>query len=209
MANLLPLMVVIPLAAAFIIPVFALVRRIRFCGAFAVLVSVALAVLSGCILSADGPLVLWVGGWSPGSATGIAIVADGLTRLMLVVVNWVGLAAVVFALSYMRHYTRVHLFYSPLMLMVAGMNGIVISGDLFNIYVFVEVAAVASYALVGFGGGPHTCLGMNFAYTEMKVIFSLLFKRYKLELVDPNPKKDQSAATSRPARPCPIRYQKR
>jgi sterol 14-demethylase len=65
------------------------------------------------------------------------------------------------------------------------------------------------YAMVGFGGGPHKCLGMNFAYTEMKVIFSLLLKRYQLELVDPDPQPDRSSATSRPERPCLIRYQKR
>jgi sterol 14-demethylase len=65
------------------------------------------------------------------------------------------------------------------------------------------------YALVGFGGGPHKCLGMNFAYTEMKVIFSLLLKRFDLELLDTDPQSDTSAATSRPARPCRIRYQKR
>ena len=65
------------------------------------------------------------------------------------------------------------------------------------------------YALVGFGGGPHKCLGMNFAYTEMKVIFSLLLKRYELELLDPDPQPDRGSATSRPGRPCLIRYQKR
>ena len=35
--------------------------------------------------------------------------------------------------------------------MIAGMNGVVISGDLFNIFVFLEIAAIASYALVAFG----------------------------------------------------------
>ena len=37
------------------------------------------------------------------------------------------------------------------MLMVAGMNGVVVSGDLFNLYVFLEIASIASYALVAFG----------------------------------------------------------
>jgi multicomponent Na+:H+ antiporter subunit D len=169
--NLLPLMVAIPLAAAFIIPLSALMRRANLCGPFAIAVGLALAVLSAYILTADHTLVLWVGGWSPERATGIAIVADGLTRLMLVVVNWVTLAAVLFALSYMRHYTRVHLFYSPLMLMLAGMNGIVISGDLFNIYVFVEVAAIASYALVGFGVESEE-LEASFKYLVMSSVAS-------------------------------------
>jgi sterol 14-demethylase len=65
------------------------------------------------------------------------------------------------------------------------------------------------YALVGFGGGPHKCLGMNFAYTEMKVIFSLLLHQYELELLTPDPKQVRDAGTVRPERPCMIRYQRR
>ncbi|MGD8552886.1 MAG: cytochrome P450 [Anaerolineales bacterium] len=65
------------------------------------------------------------------------------------------------------------------------------------------------YALVGFGGGPHKCLGMNFAYTEMKVIFSLLLHEYELELLNPTPKVVRDAGTARPERPCLIRYKRR
>jgi sterol 14-demethylase len=65
------------------------------------------------------------------------------------------------------------------------------------------------FALVGFGGGPHKCLGMNFAYTEMKVIFSLLLHKYELELLNPDPKAVRDAGTVRPERPCLIRYRLR
>jgi sterol 14-demethylase len=67
----------------------------------------------------------------------------------------------------------------------------------------------AMYSLVGFGGGLHKCLGMNFAYTEMKVIFSLLLHNYRLELLDPDPVSDTASTTSRPSRTCRIRYQRR
>jgi sterol 14-demethylase len=65
------------------------------------------------------------------------------------------------------------------------------------------------YSLAGFGGGLHKCLGMNFAYNEMKVIFSLLLRHYKLELLDPDPKPDRSKGTGRPDRACRIRYTRR
>jgi sterol 14alpha-demethylase len=65
------------------------------------------------------------------------------------------------------------------------------------------------YSLAGFGGGRHKCLGMNFAYHEMQVIFSLLLQRFHLELVDPHPKRDLKANTSRPVRPCWVRYRRR
>ncbi len=38
------------------------------------------------------------------------------------------------------------------MFVVAGTNGVVLTGDLFNLYVFMEITAIASYALVAFGG---------------------------------------------------------
>lgn len=171
MERILPLLVAIPLGAAFIIPVFGLIRRVRPCGYVALLATAVLVALSVRLLGADGTVVTWIGGWSPEKATGIAMVADGLTRLMLLVVNVVSFAAVLFALSYMKPYTKVGLFYSPLMVMIAGMNGIVASGDLFNIYVFVEVAAIASYALVGFGVESEE-LEASFKYLVMSAVAS-------------------------------------
>jgi sterol 14alpha-demethylase len=67
---------------------------------------------------------------------------------------------------------------------------------------------VHPYSLAGFGGGRHKCLGMNFAYVEMKVIFALLLQRYQLELVEPNPVPDPKANTSRPLRPCWVNYRR-
>jgi sterol 14-demethylase len=65
------------------------------------------------------------------------------------------------------------------------------------------------FALVGFGGGAHKCLGMNFATNEMAVIISLLLQQYHLELLtpDPQPRLEKMRAT-RPT-PCWIRYQRR
>jgi multicomponent Na+:H+ antiporter subunit D len=51
----------------------------------------------------------------------------------------------------MSRYTSENYFYSLFCLMIAGMNGVVLSGDLFNIFVFLEISAISSYALVAFG----------------------------------------------------------
>jgi len=51
----------------------------------------------------------------------------------------------------MRRFTKVWLFRSLFLLMTGAMNGVVLAGDLFNMYVFIEVAAIASYGLVAFG----------------------------------------------------------
>jgi sterol 14-demethylase len=65
------------------------------------------------------------------------------------------------------------------------------------------------FALVGFGGGVHKCMGMNFATNEMAVLITLLLQQYHLELLtpDPHPRREKMRA-ARPT-PCWIRYQRR
>jgi len=65
------------------------------------------------------------------------------------------------------------------------------------------------FALVGFGGGVHKCLGIHFATNEMAVIISLLLQHYHLELLtpEPQPRLEQMRA-ARPT-PCWIHYQRR
>jgi multicomponent Na+:H+ antiporter subunit D len=56
--------------------------------------------------------------------------------------------------------------------MVAGMNGVVLSGDIFNLFVFLEIASLASYALVGFGCG-HEEFEAAFKYMVLGSIASI------------------------------------
>jgi len=105
-----------------------------------------------------------MGAWS--TPIGIDLRVDPLASLMLIIVNGVGLAAGVYSVEYMRRYTEKHRYYALLLFLVTGMNGVVLAGDLFNLYVFMEIAAVASYALVAFGCG-HEELEASFKYAVM------------------------------------------
>jgi sterol 14-demethylase len=67
----------------------------------------------------------------------------------------------------------------------------------------------AMQQLIGFGGGTHRCLGVHFAYLEMKVILSILLRRYDLELVDPDPQPISGNRTKWPQSPCRVRYRLR
>jgi len=62
--------------------------------------------------------------------------------------------------------------------------------------------------LIGFGGGAHRCLGVHFAYLEMKVILTRLFQRYRFELVAPAPRPVPGQHTKWPQSPCRLRYQR-
>ncbi|MEO0108286.1 MAG: proton-conducting transporter membrane subunit, partial [candidate division WOR-3 bacterium] len=65
--------------------------------------------------------------------------------------NGVSLLAIVLSIDYMRSSGGKPTYFALFLLMLAGMNGVVLSHDLFNLYVFMEVAACRSYALVAFG----------------------------------------------------------
>ena len=145
--NPVPLFVAIPLGAAFLIPMLGIWWK-KSGEVLAALSTVILAVMA--ILSIGSTAVTYhMGGWAP--PVGIALVSDGLTVLLLIAVNVIAFLCIVFSLKYMTVYSGLPKYYSLFMLMVAGMNGVVVSGDLFNLYVFLEVASIASYALVAFG----------------------------------------------------------
>jgi len=86
---------------------------------------------------------------------GISLVKDGLTTLLLLTVSVIAAAAMLYSCRYMEQYTAKPKYLSLFLLMVAGMNGVVLSGDIFNMFVFLEVASIASYGLVAFGCEHH------------------------------------------------------
>ena len=154
MTNLVPLYIILPLGAAFLIPLIG-----RLWGFFSkAITSVVLLLLTGLSIAwlfagNHEAIVYVVGGWKPlnNIPIGIHLVLDGFSAFMLIVINLIAFLSAFYAIAYMRKYTAENNFYALLCLMVAGMNGVVLTGDLFNLYVFLEIASIASYALVAFG----------------------------------------------------------
>jgi multicomponent Na+:H+ antiporter subunit D len=162
----LPLFVAIPLVAAFVLPVLGKGLK-PLATLLANLVTICLLVLA--LLSIGDSGVYEVGSWS--IPLGINLVLDGLSSLLLLAISVVGAAAMLFSTRYMEQYTAKPKYLSLFLLMVAGMNGVVLSGDIFNLYVFLEIASIASYALVGFGC-EHEELEASFKYMVLGSIAS-------------------------------------
>jgi multicomponent Na+:H+ antiporter subunit D len=72
----------------------------------------------------------------------------------------------------MEKYTTKYRFYTLFLLLVAGMNGVIIAGDIFNLFVFLEIASVSSYALVAYGVEKEE-LEAAFKYLVMSSVASL------------------------------------
>lgn len=169
--NILPFFVIIPLGAAFLISLLG--KRIKnfsdILANLCVLSLLGFSLYSIALIKAHKILVYKVGGWMP--PIGICMVMDGLSSFMLVTVNLVSFLVAIYSINYMERYTDKWKFYTLFMLMLAGMNGIIITGDLFNLFVFLEIASIASYALVAFGTEAEE-LEASFKYAVMGSVAS-------------------------------------
>lgn len=172
--DIIPLFVIIPLVAAFLISLVG--RFIKRSSEVIIFIS-SLALLWFSVYarfllnSVPGKVLVYkIGGWVP--PFGICLVMDGLSGFMLVTVNLIAFFVAVYSLSYMNQYTDKPKFFTLFSLMVCGMNGVIITGDLFNLFVFLEIASIASYALVAFGTEAEE-LEASFKYAIMGSVASV------------------------------------
>lgn len=141
---------IIPLFCAFLIPVLGKFKD-GLAQVAANIMAATLFLLSVISIGSlsRGMVVYSVGGWK--APFGICMVLDGLSVLMLIVVNLIGFLSLLYSVDYIKRYSHTGLYYTLFCLLIAGLNGVVISGDLFNLFVFLEITSIASYALVAFG----------------------------------------------------------
>jgi len=172
LSNIIPLFVAISLLGAFLTSIIG--KRVKWLpdlmGSLTTLILLGFSFITVGIVAKQGTLVYSIGSWK--LPIGIALVVDGLTVFMLVTVNLIAFFISIYSISYMNRFTSKWKFYTLFLLMMAGMNGVVVSGDIFNLFVFLEIASVASYALVAFGTERHE-LEAAFKYTVMSTVGSL------------------------------------
>ena len=169
-AQLPALLVVVPLLAA---PVIVLARRAAFAWALALAASwasFAIAIALALQVRAAGVVSYAMGSWPP--PWGIEYRIDALGAFVLVLVA--GMGAVV--APYMRRSAaaevpgeRLYLFYTMYMLCLAGLLGIVATGDAFNLFVFLEIASLSTYVLIALGRDRRSLLSA-FQYLIMGTI---------------------------------------
>jgi multicomponent Na+:H+ antiporter subunit D len=113
--------------------------------ALATLTVAALIVLLSSV-AASGGTTVWLGGWHEG--VGISLVASPLSLGLAVTVAVVALAALIVS---WRYFTEVQAIFHALMLLFTGaMCVFVLTGDLFDAFVFFELMSVVAYALTGY-----------------------------------------------------------
>ena len=150
--NLSLLLVIIPLIAA---PVAAILPAGRAPWALALLAAFVCAALAGMqlwLILEHGLINYELGGWAP--PWGIAYRIDAVNALVALIISGIAAVTMPYALLSAEQEIPKHqlpLFYSAFLLCFAGLLGITQTGDIFNVFVFLEISSLSSYALISMG----------------------------------------------------------
>jgi multicomponent Na+:H+ antiporter subunit D len=146
------LQVVLPLIAA---PLCVVIRHARATWLLTLVVSwLAFAISVDMLVEVlrAGPITYELGNWP--APWGIVYRIDALNGFILVIVAAIGAVVATYAprsVAAEIEHDRIYLFYSMYLLALTGLLGIVITGDAFNLFVFLEISSLSSYVLVSLG----------------------------------------------------------
>lgn len=169
-ANLPALQVVVPLLGA---PLCLLLRRPGPAWILSVAITAACLFMSAALLHqvlVAGPISYPMGNWAP--PWGIEYRVDVANAFVLFLVSLIGTVVMLYAGTSAPDElppARVTLFYAACLLNIAGVLGIAITGDAFNLFVFMEIASLSSYILVS-QGRDRRALTAAFQYLVMGTI---------------------------------------
>jgi multicomponent Na+:H+ antiporter subunit D len=117
-------------------------------------------------------LATQMGGWP--APFGITLVADRLSALMVLMAGVVGLAVTVYSLDGIDPGREAYGYFPLLNVMLMGVCGAFLTGDLFNLYVWFEVMLMGSFVLLVLGGEPGQLQG-GIKYVTLNLVSSALF----------------------------------
>lgn len=146
------LLVIIPLLAA---PLVAIMPRGRLSWAITMVVTAVCALIAGTQLwSIDqgGVISYELGGWAP--PWGIEYRIDAVNAFVALIIAGIAAVTLPYALLSVEQEIAEHkvpLFYSAFLLCFAGLLGITQTGDIFNVFVFLEISSLSTYALISMG----------------------------------------------------------
>jgi multicomponent Na+:H+ antiporter subunit D len=171
------LAIIIPLLGA---PLCALMRGTTFPWGFALILSGLSFWMSIDLLmfvSANGPISYEIGGWAP--PWGIEYVVDALSAFVLLIISGISTGVLLYARESIAQEVparRLGMFFSAYLLALAGMMGITITGDAFNIFVFLEITSLSSYVLIAMGAkSDRRALTAAFQYLIIGTIGATFF----------------------------------
>jgi len=169
------LIVVLPLLAA---PVVAALPNGRLPWLLSTAVSWVVFILAGwqlALVSGGASFSYELGGWAP--PWGIEYRIDAANALVALIVSGMAAVTLVYALKSIEREIaggKLSLFYTAFMLCLTGLLGIAQTGDIFNLFVFLEISSLSSYALISMGA-RRQALTAAYQYLIMGTIGATFF----------------------------------
>ena len=172
--TVLPLLpIIVPLAGAIccMLSKRSLLLQKIFAIVFSTLVLIAALLLMRH--TSDGTIaVMHVGSWP--APFGISLVVDMLSNIMLLLTGMLALGLSVYAVFDLDDGRMSHGFFPLMLILLMGVNGAFVTGDLFNLYVWFEVLLTASFILLALGGERPQLEG-SVKYVTLNLLSSALF----------------------------------
>ena len=161
---------------AFLIVILGNIKPLRHLIAFA-----AVAVSLGLLIALIKPVMIngeviayWMGNRAPagGYAIGIALEVDALSLFFGLLIATAVFVSCVYSFQYMSHDDNVAQYYTLFLMLAGGVMGLVLSGDLFNMFIVVEILTFAAVALTAFRNTANGALEAAFKYLVVGCIGS-------------------------------------
>src|SRR5690625_1655287 len=173
MSNLAILPIVLPLLAGTIVTFTnKRVTFTRFLSKIFILIHLALTIWITYLVFTDGTIVLEAGSWV--APYGIIFVADYLSILLVLTTAILSTACIFIAPKLVSERKETFYFYTFTFMLISGVSGAFLTGDLFNLFVFFEVLLMASYGLIILGGSKEQ-LRESLKYVLINLFSSVVF----------------------------------
>lgn len=171
------LVVVISLLASFTILILGWLKKKTafFISLATILLQLFMALSMLKRVLAGGPIHYRLGGWAP--PWGIEYVIDAFNAYVLVVILFLSLLCAIYSKRSVEKELPLKIvpFYVLFQLLVTGLCGITVTGDIFNLYVFLEISSLSAYALIAVAGGKALKASYNYVIMgSMGACFFLL-----------------------------------
>ncbi|RLD91417.1 MAG: hypothetical protein DRJ09_01155 [Bacteroidetes bacterium] len=169
------LFIAIPLLAAFLIPLIGMVWKesVRIIPGLVLAYLLVLAINLLSYVTVNGPIVEVIAGWAP--PIGINLVFNAFSGFLVTIMVFMGLLVWLYSYRFKSNveYEAARKYFLLLMMLITGSVGIVLTGDIFNMFVFIEITSISGYALTAFYTGRDSAEA-SFKYLMMGSIASVM-----------------------------------
>ncbi len=165
--------VLIPLLTAILLLFLVRTRRTqRWISVLSVLAHLGVSIALLSKIGKEGAMALHVGGWP--APYGIAFTADRMSAMLLVAASLVSAATFAFAVGVTDDRRERYGFYPLCHVLLMGVSGSFLTGDIFNLFVWFEVTLIASFVLISLGGERPQVEG-GYKYVALNLVSSSVF----------------------------------